>query len=160
MRLALVLVLWSHAAAADDFLGPDSLGTAGLGVAIDHDPPTGLAANYDYSLRIGKTFRATDRLRPGGFFELHSLDFEAFDAALGPQLQLRLGDQLALQARGGLGIGTDGMHALAGMQLGTYYFGASITARRVFDTHDTIVSLNIEFIALLPAALAIALATD
>lgn len=157
MRLVVALLFASSTASADDFIGPDAYGTLGLGVAIDHEPATAPAANYDYSLRVGHVVRASDRIRPGGFVELHSLDLELFDAAIGPQVQYRIGEQLALQLRAGVGLGSDGAHALAGLQLGTYYVGGSITARRSFDTRDVVVSANIEVIALLPAALAIAL---
>jgi hypothetical protein len=129
----------------------------GLGPAIDHDPPAHVpAASSDQSFRVGTTFRATDRWRPGGFLELHALDLEIFDAAVGPQVQMRIGEQLAVQLRAGVGLGDDGGHALAGISFGTYLIGASVNARRFFDTKDVVVSINIEVMALVPAALAIA----
>lgn len=160
MRSLAIVIALSSTAHADDFAGADALGSLGLGLAIDHEPTTAPAANYDYSLRVGHVVRASDRIRPGGFVELHSLDLELFDAAIGPQLQYRIGEQLALQLRAGVGLGSDGTHVLAGVQLGTYYLGGSITARRAFDTHDVVVSMNIEVVALLPAALAIALGSQ
>ncbi len=164
MRAALLLIALTGSAAAetvhdpepDEFIGVDAYGTLGLGIAIDHEDTTP-AANYDYTLRLGRTFRASSRWRPGGFLELHSFDLETFDAAIGPQVQLRLGEQLALQLRGGVGVGSEGTSALAGVQLGTYYLGASVTVRRSFDTGDVVVSANIEVIALLPVAIGIAL---
>ncbi len=158
-----LLLLASREAAADEpdtFIGVDSLGMLGLGVVIDHED-SDPAASYDYTLRIGHVFRATDRWRPGGFLELHSFDLESFDAAIGPQLQYRISTgydgQLALQLRGGVGVGGEGTHALAGVHLGTAYVGASVTTRRSFDTGDIVVSMNIEILALVPVAIGIAL---
>lgn len=158
--IAVTLALCSPAI-ADDFVGIDAYGTLGIGVAIDHDP-SGItpSASYDAALRLGRTLRATDRWRPGGFVELHGLDLERFDAAIGPQLQFRVRGQVALQLRAGVGLGEDGTHALAGLHFGSYTLGVSATARRWFDTGDVVVALNLEVLALVPVALAIALGAD
>ncbi len=147
----------------EPFISLDAYGKFGVGFAIDEGDAmsserTTPAANYDYNLRFGKTLRATDFWRPGGFVEIHSFDFETFDAAIGPQVQLRLGDQLAVQLRGGVGAGSEGTHAVAGVQFGNWIIGASINARRSFDTGDVVVSVNVELMALIPVALGIALA--
>jgi hypothetical protein len=76
---------------------------------------------------------------------------------------MRLGDgEAALQLRSGVGVDSDGhKHAEVGGQVGMWAIGIGMTARREFDTGDTVVSLNVELTALtalLPVGIA-ALAT-
>lgn len=47
-------------------------------------------------------------MRPGLFVELHTIDFDTLEAAIGPQLQLWLFDTTSVQLRGGAGITGDG----------------------------------------------------
>lgn len=163
MRSVLLVIAMTSTAVADGyfeadepFVELDGYGTAGLGFAIDDDARSP-SASYDYTLRWGKTFRASRAVRPGGFLEIHSFDFATLDAAVGPQVQLRLFGQYALQLRAGVGTGSDGTYALAGAQLGSWILGTSVTARRWFDSRDTVVSLDVEICAALPFMLALAL---
>ena len=59
--------------------------------------------------------------------------------------------------RGGVGSGSDGTHALVGIQFGNPVIQGSLTARRTFDSKDVIVSATIDVMTLLPALPFIAL---
>lgn len=155
MRLAIIAVVLVASSVAraddrDDFLPLDMLGQVGLGATITNDRYID-ADHFDGTLRFGKTWRATDRWRPGAFVELHTISFDTLDAAIGPQVQMRVGDYAALQLRGGVGVDSDGQtHALVGAQFGMSIIAAGVTARRSFESGDTVVSVNVELTAALP----------
>jgi hypothetical protein len=144
--LILALVCIATPASADSFEPLDQLGQVGLGAARHGDDLT-----FDGNLRIGHSVHATGPIWAGGFGELHTFGFDTYDLSIGPQAQLRLSDLFAVQLRAGVGIGSDGPQAIVGGQFGTWLMGASVTARRSFDTDETIVSFNVELTALLPA---------
>lgn len=142
--LVLALVCIATPAAAESFEPLDQTGQVGLGASLDEH-------RFDGNLRIGHVVRASGPLWAGGFVELHTIGFDTYDLSIGPQAQLRMSDLWAVQLRAGLGIGSDGPQAIAGAQLGTWIIGTSVTARRSFDTDATVISLNLELSALLPA---------
>jgi hypothetical protein len=148
-----VLAASSVAQASDgkeeEFMPLDRFGQLGFGASLRNDPFLDVN-RFDGSFRIGHVRRVANRIYPGGFFELHTVGFDTYDAAFGPQVQLRLGNEAAVQLRGGVGAGTEGTHATVGGQIGMWFIAGGVTARRSFDTHETVVSVNLELTAVLP----------
>jgi hypothetical protein len=146
--LLMILATASPAAADDPFIPLGAYGQFGVGVTTRADDPVqddpgGMS--FDGTFRAGKVWRAHDRVRPGGFFEVRSVGFDTFEAAIGPQVQLRVGDSFGLQLRAGLGgVAEADNYALVGLQAGNWLAGVSVTARRAFDEPATTVSMNVE----------------
>jgi hypothetical protein len=134
----------------------DQFGQIGLGV-VRRDVMTGDRFGFDGTLRFGKVWRATDLVRPGFFFELRTVDFDTFEAAIGPQTQFRLGKTTAIQLRTGVGAEAEGRsYALGGVAVAHKWVGMSVTARRMFGDEterETVISANLEvpaIVALFP----------
>ncbi|HEU0032068.1 MAG TPA: hypothetical protein VFQ53_15650 [Kofleriaceae bacterium] len=140
-----------------------SIGQLGFGVVGDHCLESDGGCPFDGTFQLGKVWAPIDRVRPGGFLELRTVGFDTFEAAVGPQVQLRLRDQLGLQLRAGVGGVADGdSYALAGAQLGTQHVGFSITTRRDFETHEMTTSAQLHIsslVAVFPFAVGIFLAS-
>lgn len=124
----------------DDFLSLGSIPQIGIGVNMAGDSP-----RFDGTLRGGAVFRLNKHLHAGGFLELHTVSFDGFDAAIGPQLQIQLGETAAIQLRGGVGSSPNyGAFTVVGAQVGNAIGGISVTARRPLDGGPTEFSANIE----------------
>jgi hypothetical protein len=138
----------------DEFLSLGAIPQIGIGINL-----TDTAPRFDGTLRGGKVFRMTKHLHAGGFVELHTLNFDGFDAAIGPQVQIELGNTFALQLRGGVGAAADhGSFGVVGAQIGNFITGVTVSARRPLDgSGPTEFSANVELssaLLLLPVWLA------
>ena len=120
-------------------------GSFGLGVVRSTARDARADYGFDGTFRVGRTGHATRRLRLGGFVEIRTVDFETFEAAGGPQLQLRFGDSRSVVLRAGVGSEAEGdSYGLFGFSFKGAVVGASVAARRTFD-RETALSVNFEF---------------
>jgi hypothetical protein len=109
---------------------------------------------FDGSLRWSPSWKVVPRTYVGGFIEARTISFDSLDFAVGPQVQYRIGENLAVQGRAGVGAEMEGERfAVAGITLGTFLAGATVSGRRYFDDDRYEVSVNLEVtgaIVLLP----------
>ena len=149
---ALLVVALSSAAHADDKSEQEQrdddnfipLGIApelGAGVAVNHGNKVG----FDGTLRWGLTGRLADWFRPGAFVDVHTVNFDTMDAAIGPQVQTRLSGDNALATRVGVGVDTNGTKfVLGGLQYGNALLNVGVTGRAYDDGHSEIAAtLNV-----------------
>ncbi|MEO8703642.1 MAG: hypothetical protein ABI867_26570 [Kofleriaceae bacterium] len=136
---------------ADGYEPLGSIGQFGLGV-VARSADAAMAAgdpddraDFDGTFLIGKVFTPTYRVRPGGFLEVRTVSFDTLEVAVGPQVQLVLTDRLGVMLRAGVGgVAEAGNYALAGVQLGNRHLGASVIARRDFETHAVTIAASVE----------------
>ncbi|GEM_PF-6266744 len=153
--IVVAILFASSSARADDDSTEDDFDPLmfqlGIGFAArqDHD------ATFDGTIRFGKVWGMGHHTYLGGFGEVHTFGFSSAEISFGPQLQYAFGDLPRLQLRGGIGGGGDGLVALAGVQLGTGFIGATVTGRRNLDTDEMSLSVNIEVQPLMIALAAV-----
>jgi hypothetical protein len=141
----LIAITTSSVASADDYIPLGNYGQIGLGFAYRFDAEDRDRSLFEGTLRVSPAWQVTDQLFAGGFVEVRTPGFDGFEAYIGPQAQLRIGDVWGLQARAGIGAEADGQGcAVAGLQLGNVLLGGTVTARRYFDDDRTELSFNLE----------------
>ena len=115
-------------------------------------------ADFDGTIRWSPSKRVAPRTYAGAFLEMHTISFDTYDFAIGPQMQYRIGKDFAVQARAGVGSQMEGeQFAVAGVQIGNFLVGATLTGRHYFDDDRTEISINAELnavVALIPVWLA------
>ena len=104
---------------------------------------------FDGSVRWSPSWKLARRTHVGGFLDMRTTSFDTLDFAIGPQVQRRIGKgDFTVQARAGVGSEMEGeQFAVAGIQVGTFIAGATVSGRRYFDDDRYEVSINFEITA-------------
>ena len=150
---ALSIVTMSSTARADeaedaqrveqDFIPIGVFPQIGVGL-VSQDSDTA----FDGSVRWSPSWRVVPRTYAGGFIEARTIGVDSLDFAVGPQVQYRLGKNLAVQGRVGVGAEMEGERfAVAGIQLGTFVAGTTVSGRRYFEDDRYEISVNLELTA-------------
>lgn len=148
--------------AEEDFIPLGVFPQIGLGFATqisgDRNPITE-DADFDGSVRWSPSWKVAPRTYAGGFLDVRTVNFDRVDFAVGPQVQRRIGKgDWAVQGRAGVGSEMEGeQFAVAGVQIGTFAAGVSVSGRHYFDDDRQEISVNLELtsaILLIPVWLA------